>query len=224
MIPLWKGKNPIYFGVITIIPFDNLYRRAYFVMHTFLVQLSHGENKLHSMKWWWGPLCTGPACLIGSLYNVVLSSLNQQFVGSEPTSLNSLKLCASFTSISFLTRGCRGCDHMVVGFTITYIICMQSVPITTKVVSWNHIHQSWQGLLDITCDKVCQWFVTGPWFSPFSSTNKTDRQDITEMLLRVALNTINPTNHLQTEQWCLRRRCKCETHNRLTDALTTDAK
>jgi hypothetical protein len=37
MIPLWKGKNPIYFGVITIIPFDNLYRRAYFVMHTFLV-------------------------------------------------------------------------------------------------------------------------------------------------------------------------------------------
>jgi len=37
MIPVWKGKNPIYFGVITIIPFDNLYRRAYFVMHTFLV-------------------------------------------------------------------------------------------------------------------------------------------------------------------------------------------
>jgi hypothetical protein len=59
MIPLWKGKNIIYFGVIslkvkvtvtiniisdnrlfdwiTIIPFDNLYRRAYFVMHTFFV-------------------------------------------------------------------------------------------------------------------------------------------------------------------------------------------
>ena len=37
MIPLWKGKNPFYFGVITIIPFENLYRRAYFVMHTFLV-------------------------------------------------------------------------------------------------------------------------------------------------------------------------------------------
>jgi hypothetical protein len=35
--PLWKGKNPIYFGVITIIPFDNLYRRAYFVMYAFLV-------------------------------------------------------------------------------------------------------------------------------------------------------------------------------------------
>ena len=40
LIPLWKGKNPIYFGVITIIPFDNLYRQAYFVMHTFLVFIS----------------------------------------------------------------------------------------------------------------------------------------------------------------------------------------
>jgi hypothetical protein len=43
MIPLWKGKNPIYFGVITIIPFDNLYRRAYFVMHTFLVRHVSGH-------------------------------------------------------------------------------------------------------------------------------------------------------------------------------------
>jgi hypothetical protein len=39
MIPLWKGKHSIYFGVNTIIPFDNLYRRTYFVMHTFLVHL-----------------------------------------------------------------------------------------------------------------------------------------------------------------------------------------
>jgi hypothetical protein len=51
MIPLLKGKNPIYFGVITIIPFDNLYRRAYFVMHTFLVYrcledcIYHGHSR-----------------------------------------------------------------------------------------------------------------------------------------------------------------------------------
>jgi hypothetical protein len=39
-LDLWPNDpkiNPIYFGVITIIPFDNLYRRVYFVMHTFLV-------------------------------------------------------------------------------------------------------------------------------------------------------------------------------------------
>ena len=48
-------------------------------------------------------------------------------------------------------------------------------------------------VLDTTlCDKVCQWLATGRWFSPVtpvSSTNKTDRHDITEILLKVALNT-----------------------------------
>ena len=33
------------------------------------------------------------------------------------------------------------------------------------------------------------WFILNP---PVSSTNKTDRHDITEILLKVALNTINP--------------------------------
>jgi hypothetical protein len=35
--------------------------------------------------------------------------------------------------------------------------------------------------------------VTGWWFSPVSSTNKTDHHDITEILLKVALNNINQT-------------------------------
>ena len=41
--------------------------------------------------------------------------------------------------------------------------------------------------------RVCHWFATCRWFSPgppFSSTNKTDRHDITEILLKVALSTI----------------------------------
>jgi hypothetical protein len=40
-------------------------------------------------------------------------------------------------------------------------------------------------------------FVTDRWFfpgTPVSSTNKTERHDITEILLKVALNTIKPTN------------------------------
>jgi hypothetical protein len=32
----------------------------------------------------------------------------------------------------------------------------------------------------------------GWWFSPVSSTNKTDCHDITEILLKVELNTITP--------------------------------
>ena len=54
-----------------------------------------------------------------------------------------------------------------------------------------------RGVLDTTlCDKVCQWLAAGLWFSqstPVSSTNKTDRHDIAEILLKVALNTITLT-------------------------------
>ena len=63
--------------------------------------------------------------------------------------------------------------------------------------------RSWQGVLDTTlCDKFCQWLATGQWFSPgipVSSTNKIDCHDITEILLKVALNTINlnPQWHFQ---------------------------
>jgi hypothetical protein len=48
------------------------------------------------------------------------------------------------------------------------------------------------------CDKVCQWLVTGRWFSPgipVSYTNEIDRHDVTKILLKVALNTINQINH-----------------------------
>jgi len=52
---------------------------------------------------------------------------------------------------------------------------------------------SWRGALDTTlCDKVCQLLAAGWWFSSVSSNNKTDRHDITKILLKVALSTINP--------------------------------
>jgi hypothetical protein len=40
-----------------------------------------------------------------------------------------------------------------------------------------------------------QWIASGLWFSPgipVSSTDKTDGNDITEILLKVVLNTITP--------------------------------
>jgi hypothetical protein len=46
------------------------------------------------------------------------------------------------------------------------------------------------------CDKVCRWLATGQWFSPgppVSSTNKTDRHDITEI-------TESGIKHHQTKQ------------------------
>jgi uncharacterized protein involved in type VI secretion and phage assembly len=52
-----------------------------------------------------------------------------------------------------------------------------------------------------TIYKDCQSLATGRWFSPgppVSSTNKTDRHDIAEILLKVALNTIKQINKPKT--------------------------
>jgi hypothetical protein len=49
-----------------------------------------------------------------------------------------------------------------------------------------------------TSDKVYQFLAHGRWFSPgtpSSSTIKTGRHDIAEILLKMALNTKNPSNH-----------------------------
>ena len=39
--------------------------RLFFNVDSTFVQLYHGENKLFSMKWWWGPRCTRPTRLVG---------------------------------------------------------------------------------------------------------------------------------------------------------------
>ena len=63
-------------------------------------------------------------------------------------------------------------------------------------LKWVWIPLRW-GVLDTTlCNKVCQWLAAGWWFSVGSSTNPADRHDITEILLKVALNTINQTKPL----------------------------
>jgi hypothetical protein len=83
-------------------------------------------------------------------------------------------------------RSRRGHDRMVVGF-----LKMQLVPITTNVVSSNHLRRS---VLNTTlCDKDCQWLAAGRWAFPgipVSFTDKIDRHDITEILLKVALISI----------------------------------
>jgi len=85
----------------------------------------------------------------------------------------------------------HGRDHMVVGLT------------TTCAISAYHHYscafkpRSWRGVLDTTlCDNVCQWLAISRCFFPctqVSSTSKTDRHDKTEILLKVAFNTTNPS-------------------------------
>jgi hypothetical protein len=64
-----------------------------------------------------------------------------------------------------------------------------SYGILNPMVNWTQ----GQFTINIKRYKVCQWLGTGWWFSsgtPVSSTNKTDSHDITEVLLKVVLNTI----------------------------------
>ena len=55
-------------------------------------------------------------------------------------------------------------------------------------------------IMSVTCHKS--------WFSPVSSINKTDRHDITEILLKVALNTITLTYcmHTHFRVWVIMKR------------------
>jgi len=82
-------------------------------------------------------------------------------------------------------------DHYWKAIVVVWWLDMQSMHLTTIVVR----SHSWQGVLDTTCDKV-QWLAAGRWNypgNPDSSTNKTNRHDITEILLKVALITMTIT-------------------------------
>ena len=90
--------------------------------------------------------------------------------------------------LNLFTSGVRrGRDRMVMGFITTYAIS-----------AYHHLcceleSHSLRGVLYITlCDKVCQPLAVGQYFSPgtpVSSPIKTDRHDISEILINGALDT-----------------------------------
>ena len=70
---------------------------------------------------------------------------------------------------------------------------------TSKVVSLNPVHGEVYTMQHYVI-KFCLWLETGQWFSrdtTVSSINKTDRHYLAEILLKVALNTINLNPNLQ---------------------------
>ena len=99
-----------------------------------------------------------------------------------PVSLKIYFLCMIFTA------GTSWAWSLVVGFTTT---CAISAYHHKSCEFESH---SCRGVLNTTlCDNVGQWLATGRWFSlsiSVSSNNKTDHRDITEILLKMALNTI----------------------------------
>ena len=79
----------------------------------------------------------------------------------------------------------------------TFVVLTLIFILHYRIVSCHTLLRPWRGVLDTPlCDQVCQRLAAGWWFSPgtlVSSTNKTDRHDITEILLKVAINTITLT-------------------------------
>jgi len=73
---------------------------------------------------------------------------------------------------------------------------VQSVHITTKVVS-GQVYLIQLYVIKFASDTIDRWFSPGP---RVSSTNKTDLHDITEILLKVALNTITLTPNANTNR------------------------
>ena len=69
-------------------------------------------------------------------------------------------------------------------------LCNQCI---SPLTLWVRTPLRWGVFYTVLCDQVCQWPWAGRWFSPdtpVSSTNKTGRHNITEMLLKAALNTL----------------------------------
>ena len=79
-------------------------------------------------------------------------------------------------------------DRMVVGFTTTRL-CIQCL---SPLMLWVRI--SIRMRYATLCDKVCP---------PVSSINKSDRHDITEILLKAALSTIKPNQTKVCEPFVL---------------------
>ena len=75
---------------------------------------------------------------------------------------------------------------------------VQSVPITNKVVSSNRVHGDVYSIQHYVIKFVSHLRQVGCFSpdTPISYTNKTDRHDMTEILLKMALSTINQSSHL----------------------------
>ena len=81
------------------------------------------------------------------------------------------------------------------------LLCMNDGFTTTYAISAYHhwcceFESRWGWSVQHYVIKVCQWLVTGRWFSPgplVSSTKKANCHNIAEIWLKVALNTIKQT-------------------------------
>jgi hypothetical protein len=88
----------------------------------------------------------------------------------------------------FIDRSRRGRDRKVVGVTSTYAISAYDHWYCEFESDQGEVYNIMRSNLSVTCDRLV--VSSG---SSVSSSNKTDHNDITEILLKVALSTIKQT-------------------------------
>ena len=87
--------------------------------------------------------------------------------------------------------GHRGRDHMVIGFTTTYVISAYHHNSCEFDSARGEVYSIQHHVIKFVSDFQ---MVGGFLWALVSSTNKTDHHDITEILLNLALNSINQPN------------------------------
>ena len=118
---------------------------------------------------------------------------------SRKTSLDIEKGCVlymtecAYTFDYFEIRGHHGCVRMEVGFTTTYTISAYH-HWCCKFESWSERGVQHYVIKFVSDLRQVSGFHPSP---PVFSTNKTDHHNITEILLKVSLNTIKQTSNIR---------------------------
>jgi len=179
----------------------------------------------HSLKLWlWSP-CQPSSCqetweiteLENYIYNfviiiLILLGFNDSLKVCKSCKLhviyrfkqnkeNKMMFVLGFHDINtFQFRDRHGCDHMVVTFTTTFVL-VQSVPITTNVVSLNPADGEVYSIQHYVIKFVSDLWQVGGFLWVLRFPPPTDHHYITEILLKVTLNTITKLPHFNL-LWC----------------------
>jgi hypothetical protein len=165
----WKLEKVIVFRMIKV------WFLLFFVREAAIFQLYRDGQ----FNWWGKPKkTTDEPPATDNLYHIMLYRIHLAWTGLE------------LTTLMVIGTDCIGSyksNYDTIMTTTVPIYIMQCLsPLTLWV--WIPLRR---GVFDTTLvDEVCQWLAAGRWFSPVSSTNKSDRHDITEILLKVAWTVV----------------------------------
>ena len=120
----------------------------------------------------------------------------RQFSPASSTTKTCHDIAEILLKVALNTKN-QSAKNVVIVWMISIYLCNQYL---SPLVLWVKILFRRDALNTTLCDKVSKWLATGHWFSlgtPVSSTNKTDRHNVTEILLKVTKTHVQKTTGKQ---------------------------